>query len=51
MAQLLFAPLELALPLQQLGRAQLLGQLGQLGAELGREAGQFQPIRGHRRQY
>ena len=51
MAQLLFAALELALPLQQLGRAQLLGQFGQLGAELGREASQFESVRGHRRQY
>ena len=51
MAQLLFAALQLALPLQQLGRAQLLGELGQLGTELGRKAGQFQPVRGHRRQH
>ncbi len=51
MAQLLLAPLELGLPVQQPCLAEAPGQLGQLGADLGRKGGQLEPLGGHPRQH
>jgi hypothetical protein len=50
-AQLLLAPLELGLPVQQPCLAEAPGQLGQLGADLGRKGGQLEPLGGHPRQH
>ena len=45
LTQLLFRPTQLVLPLQQSGATEGLGQIRQLIAELGRDSGEFRPIR------
>ena len=50
-AQLLLAAPQLGLPFQQPRLADAPGQGGQLVAQLGRDAGELQPIRRHPRQH
>ena len=51
LAQLLLAPLELGLPAQQRCLADTPGQIWQGAAELGRKAGELEPVGGYARQH
>ena len=51
LAQLLLRPAQLGLPLQQAAAADRFGQLWQLVAELGRDAGEFRPVRSRSHQH